>query len=406
MPGRYAKERGPVRSWRKKLKSRLVAATRRLPVSSRYFGIPKGCHASSLEYARISSSVGVRFFADRPAGVRHRVMPQTLERRPVSRLQAHEVPEPATFVIAIPRGRVYDASGAVLTHDDRLLVDVSRQLTLDVGPDGAHGHTVFRRLWLPRCRSVSGVVAVLAIAGGENYFHWVAEALPRLEILRRCWPGGLDAVDRFVVNQGVEAIVESLAAMGIDRGRLVFAKPGAHFAADTLVVPSLSGSAGSIPSWACDFVRSKLVSTSLTAGRRRVYISRAAARYRRIRNEADVMAALGRYGFETLSFESLDFRSQVAAMADVGIVVAPHGAGLTNILWCPPGAAIVEIFSPNYVNGCYWQMAGHLGIDYWYLLGEGPRPPEGVDPHLVEDDITVPIDLLERTVRAILSTRA
>jgi len=396
-----------VQSWRKKLKSRLVAATRRLPVSSRYFGIPKGCHATSRDYARAYASAGVVFFPGRDVGISRLAGPQTVEPQPSGAFRIHEMEELATFVVSIPRGRVYDASGSVLTHDDRLLVDVSRQLTLAVGIAGARDHTVFRRMWLNHCRRIPGVVAVLATAGGENYFHWLTEALPRLQILTQCWPGGLAAIDRFVVNSGIPAIVESLAALGIDSGRLVPAKPGSHHLADKLLVPSPSGYSGNVPKWACEFLRTSMVaSSSPSPGRRRVYISRAAARYRRIRNEPEVVAALSRHGFETLAFESLDFRSQVAAMADVGIVVAPHGAGLTNILWCPPGAAIVEIFSPNYVNGCYWQMASHLGIDYWYLLGEGPRPAEGVDPHLVEDDITVPIDLLERTVRAILSTRA
>jgi len=395
-----------VRSWRKKLKARLVAATRWLPVSSRHFGIPKGCYPTSRDYARGAVKHGVHFFPGRNASHGRLGEPKTCEPCPVAGFRSRIVEEPATFLISIPQGRVYDASGSVLTHDDRLLVDVSRQLNLPTGADGIRHHNVFRHMWLHRCRRIPGVVAVLATAGGENYFHWVAESLPRLEILRQCWPGGLDAVDRFVVNRGVRAVIDSLVVAGIDPGRLVFAGPGSHLVADTLVVPSLPGPSGAVPAWACDVVPGGIIPIEHSPGRRRVYISRGAARYRRVRNEAEVARLLGRHGFETLVLEALDFRSQVAAMADVGIVVAPHGAGLTNMLWCPAGAAVVEIFSPNYVNGCYWQIASHLGFDYWYLLGEGPRPPEGVDPHLVEDDITVPIDLLERTVQAILSTRA
>jgi len=395
-----------VLSCRKKLKARLVSATRWLPVSSRYFGIPKGCRPTSRDYAREAAGRGVRFFPGRRAGNIRLVEPRTCEPCPVAGFRSCAVEEPATFVISIPRGRVYDTSGAVLTHDDHLLVDVSRQLNLPTDADGIRDHNVFRRMWLHRCRRIPGVAAVLATAGGENYFHWLTESLPRLEILRRCWPGGLDAIDRFVVNRGVTAIVESLAVVGIDPGRLVFAEPGSHHVADTLVVPSLPGPSGAVPAWVCDTLRDGLIPVAPSPGSRRVYISRKAARYRRVRNEPDVMATLGRYEFEVLAFEALDFRSQVAAMADVGIVVAPHGAGLTNILWCPRGSVVLELFSPNYAKGCYWQMASHLGIDYWYLLGEGPRPAEGVDPHLVEDDITVPIDLLERTIQAILSTRA
>lgn len=392
--------------WRKKLKAGLVSATSWLPVTSRSFGIPKGCHPASQAYARISARAGVRYFPLREARPSRRIAPRTLESRTHRGFAADDDVEPQTFLIAIPNGRTYDASCAVLTHDDRLLIDVSRQLNLAFDSRGIRGHNVFRHFWLRRCRRLAGRVAVLATAGGENYFHWMTEGLPRLEILRRGWPGGTAAIDRFIVNDGPPVIVESLAMMGIEAERLVFASPGSHYEAETLVVPSLVGRCGAVPAWACEFLRDSCGVSSRGRGSRRIYVSRRNARYRRVRNEEAVQAALGGYGFEPIVFENLDLASQMALMADVDVVVAPHGAGLTNLLWCPSGAAIVEIFSPNYVNGCYWHLASQLGMEYWYLLGQGDRPDDGGERHDVGDDIVVPIGLLVDTVRRALESRS
>ena len=49
--------------------------------------------------------------------------------------------------------------------------------------------------------------------------------------------------------------------------------------------------------------------------------------------------------------------------------MAPHGAGLTNLVWCAPHTKVLEIFSPLYVNLCYWAIASVTQADYYYLLG-------------------------------------
>ena len=49
--------------------------------------------------------------------------------------------------------------------------------------------------------------------------------------------------------------------------------------------------------------------------------------------------------------------AQVRAFAEAECVVGPHGAGLTNLAFAPPGAAVVELFAGDYVNECFWALA-------------------------------------------------
>src|SRR5258707_114639 len=99
---------------------------------------------------------------------------------------------------------------------------------------------------------------------------------------------------------------------------------------------------------------------------RRLYISRAAAKYRRVLNEDDVVQFLRRRGFETIALEAFSIREQAAAMASCEAVVAPHGGGLSNVVFCRPETKIVEIFSPELVASYFWKISNQVGLDYYY----------------------------------------
>jgi capsular polysaccharide biosynthesis protein len=70
-------------------------------------------------------------------------------------------------------------------------------------------------------------------------------------------------------------------------------------------------------------------------------------------------------GFAMIATETMTFAEQVRRFAAAGAVVAPHGAGLANVLWSAPGATVVEIFSPAYATQrCIWGLATACGHRY------------------------------------------
>jgi capsular polysaccharide biosynthesis protein len=107
--------------------------------------------------------------------------------------------------------------------------------------------------------------------------------------------------------------------------------------------------------------------------RRRIYISRRYAS-RSFDNEEEIEAAMVKYGFETCYLEKLVFKEQVRLFKSVKVVVAPHGAGLANLLWCNPGTRVIEIFSSRHFNDCYARLCSLLGLNYepiWAKETEG-----------------------------------
>jgi hypothetical protein len=88
---------------------------------------------------------------------------------------------PDTFVVCIPGGRVAGGKGAVVTHDDKLLYDVS--VDWSAGLRDAGRHPLLRQKKLPRAERLPGASAVLATSESAGFFHWMTDAWPRLEIL-------------------------------------------------------------------------------------------------------------------------------------------------------------------------------------------------------------------------------
>lgn len=403
----WVKLKTTVKAFRRWAKRSWMTLAKKLPVPSTLNLPPDGYYPSSEDYWQVCqqwSSDSVTYTPVFPPSRSVRRPPQSLEKELHWKFAGGgDFSNPATFLICIGDGQVFGDAGAVITPDNRLLFDVSSQFGIGRDLNRAMEHSVFQQFRLPACQQEPGTVAVIATAGGNTFFHWLTDALPRIEIVRQAFPGGLGAIDKFLINSGIPVIVESLELLGIPHDKLIPCHSRLHIRASQLVVPSLVGGVGNLPPWACQFLRESFLPQAASLPRvPRLYISRSKARYRRVANELAVLNYLAKFGFESVCLEEYSFKEQIALLSQAEMVVAPHGAGLTNLIWCKPQTRVVEIFSPNYVNVCFWAMSNLMELDYCYLLGKGQRPPDQFDPHLHKEDITVCLDALDQLFRQLL----
>eukprot|EP01127_Copromyxa_protea_P016750 TRINITY_DN5033_c0_g1_i1.p1 TRINITY_DN5033_c0_g1~~TRINITY_DN5033_c0_g1_i1.p1 ORF type:complete len:639 (+),score=118.78 TRINITY_DN5033_c0_g1_i1:213-1919(+) len=85
-----------------------------------------------------------------------------------------------------------------------------------------------------------------------------------------------------------------------------------------------------------------------------VYITREDASVRKVNVEDErellvrLMDLVGANNVEWVCLEGLPTEKQVQLLADATIIVAPHGAGLTNMIWASPGTSVVQFpMKPN-----------------------------------------------------------
>ena len=223
---------------------------------------------------------------------------------------------------------------------------------------------------LPPLRQVQGTVATLTGLSGQVYFHWMTDILPRFDILRQA---GIDLnqIDWFWVNSQQHPFQrETLRRLGIPNNKVLESDRSPHIQADHLIVPSFPGYLGWTPLWALEFLRREFLPIPPPFNfPERIYISRDNACYRRVLNEPEVLDQLSRLGFVSVHLESLPLEQQIALFAQATVIVAPHGSGLTNLIFCRPGTTIVEFISPHYIRHYYWVISRHLGLFHFFLVG-------------------------------------
>jgi capsular polysaccharide biosynthesis protein len=284
----------------------------------------------------------------------------------------------ADFVVNIPDGEIRGSRGSVITPDQYLLVDISKEFRFH-----PEDYSVFSERRLPRLTAVPGTVAAMAVQGGNVYWHWMVDLLPRFHLLQR---SGLEPgdVDRFIVNPVRSRFQrESLEALGIPSGKIQETGNGLHLRADRVVATSIPDDAPN--AWVYDYLKEQFLKPEracATQGSDFLYLSRADAKTRGIVNEDQLVRELARFGFRSITLDGRSVSEQASLFSAAKVIVAPHGSALTNIAFCSPGTRVIEIFPPMRVNPLYWIVANQLGLDYYYFLGNGermPAPGAGID---------------------------
>lgn len=289
---------------------------------------------------------------------------------------------PASFVAIVPDGHFWlnqaQDKSAVITPDNQLLGDISPEFpVLSPGHPDNHPskHSLLSLSKLPPIEKLNGTVAILAGLLNDTYFHWMFDILPRIELLHRS-NIEIAEIEKFLVSSHLPFQKETLNLLGIPETKILETHKYPHIQATKLVVPSFPSTIAWMPQWVCDFLRTQFLpqpAIAKTEKIERLYISRKSTANRRIINENQIIDLLKNFGFQSIVLESMSVIEQAALLTNAKVVIAPHGGGLTNIVFCQPGTKVIEIFSPNYVYPCYWLVSNAIALEYYYLLGENPE---------------------------------
>ena len=226
-----------------------------------------------------------------------------------------------------------------------------------------------------------------------GYFHWVADVLTRLFVMRDRLRDLLLVLPGKYEQRGV--VQASLKAFGVSEVDFVGADEVVEFR--SLVMPSHTAPSGHFKDEAIRGVREVLLSAygDVSGEEIRLYISRSAAGRRRIVNEDEVTFVLRKFGFETINAEDLSFEQQVAICSRARYIVSNHGAGLTNVLFMRDGGSVLELrHEADCVNNCYFTMSSALDLNYFYQTC-APGDPSA-DPH--DAHLRVDVDQLQRNL--------
>ena len=102
---------------------------------------------------------------------------------------------------------------------------------------------------------------------------------------------------------------------------------------------------------------------------RKIIVLRPGAKTRRMINSDELLLALK--GWETVALENMTIKEQFKTFAEATHILAAHGAGLINLLWCKPDTKVIEIQDPKMLHKkVYPLLSHHLGLEHEIYLAD------------------------------------
>lgn len=251
------------------------------------------------------------------------------------------------FVLSLDNAVVI-GEGGIVTNDGKIVTDTEtykqdQQRLLRGNRDISKEDSMF----------FEGTLAVMSSPGQQCYYHWLLQTLPRLKLLADS-KLSYDKIyiygDNFKYGWQKDSLYTALDYLGISHDKLLFVEHDIIVEAKKLLVPSVPW----MPSkrseferaeldWHKKFLKNVFVTQSNKNTPKHIFISRSKARYRRITNEDALLESLHKKGFVAYCLEDLSICDQVTLFNNAQVIIGPHGAGWSNLIFCNPGTKIIEI---------------------------------------------------------------
>lgn len=295
------------------------------------------------------------------------------------------------FVCTLADATLLGPVGPGVTSDGRL---VGETVSMPHNADRRIGVAVAKALVETGPRQVGRVLAgnetpdqrfdtaVAMYPPWNNYYHWTIETLPRIRSLERYAEANGEYPDLLVPADRPSWMDETIER--IDYGGRVLGWSGGVAHVDRLVVPVFPDPTPE----ECRWLRMRMRGDDRgegTEGGTHVFVSRADATVRRIKNTDEIRPVLEEYGFETYVLSELTIAEQIRLFSNADTVVAPHGAGLTNLVYADD-AGVVELFGRKKLAS-FARLAHMLDLEYTPVDCEQRGVNLVVDPDRLETAI-------------------
>lgn len=246
-------------------------------------------------------------------------------------------------------------------------LDEAKRLSLEgaFGP-GSPSDPAWLNLFLPQATPLSGNWTSVVARWGEGYYHWFMDALPRLALLPE-FPKDTRVIVPF---QLASYQLETLRWLGLENRFRPTAEK--HLIAEHYYFCSATSMTGCYNPFAVRFLRDSFLPRADASynSPRRFYLRRV-GKFRPIGNEPELLDFFRKRGWSIVDTEQLTQAQQIRLFAGADMICAPHGAGLTNLLWCRPGCQVLELCASTFLNGVFEGLAQAVGVNHRYLIFKG-----------------------------------
>ncbi|MBE9538144.1 MAG: glycosyltransferase family 61 protein [Proteobacteria bacterium] len=209
----------------------------------------------------------------------------------------------------------------------------------------------------------------------NNYFHTLIDNLARVFLLRQSCYENVGTLQMLFPTSPTEAEQFFLERYLPDNVEIVVVPDNQYIAPETLIFPCFLMRRTMTylpPSYLQDMLPHFLPKRPRNK-RHRIFISRRIGprgELRVIRNESKLYERLKASGFVQYYLEDLSLSDQIELFYDAEVVVAAHGAGLSNLIFAE-NIALVELHPGKMIIPNYYYLCKSLGHQYATWKGNG-----------------------------------
>jgi glycosyltransferase involved in cell wall biosynthesis len=279
----------------------------------------------------------------------------------------------------IRSAQVYGPTPAVLDAGGRLVEELSR----DWGKTDIH-LGIMRSLSLPPVQELSGRTFLAAQLGGETYFHWMIDVVPLL-LEEQGRMGGLKGFSHILTHHPLKPFQrQSFERLEVEPKKILGLTKRKGFRCQELVFHTAHHLTGRASASSLRSVARLFLGKTKTSARtpRRLALLRGPESHRSLLRRQEIADLLAYRGFVEYEPSRDTVEEQARIFAGAEVIVAVHGAALTNLIFCRAGTRVLELFSARYVNPCYVHISQQLGLRHHACLDFSI--PQGVSHDLTQ----------------------
>ncbi len=211
-------------------------------------------------------------------------------------------------------------------------------------------------------KEIKGNIIILAqgASGYDNYAHWLLDILPKLKLILSKIP--IKEIKSIYFKNLNNFQKESINYFGLNSNKFLDSNRLRHIKADQIISvthpyyfkKTFKYAQSNLPSWIIRFLR-KDISRNIKfkkKGFKRVFIDRSDSikNHCKLINNNEVIKYLKKKKYKCLRLTELNLKDQISIFKNCNSIIAPHGAGLTNIAFCKKKTKVIEIIPKNNKN--------------------------------------------------------
>ena len=289
-------------------------------------------------------------------------------------------------IYEIPNARIYTdtVEHVAIIKDNTVIPKISYQQIA-----GELKEEQFNKVYFtgtPRLiKNIKGtMLSLVQGASGNNYFHFLFDVITKLHLCKQ--KISLDKINFFYVPGEFLWQKKIFALFDIEEKKLINSEIHRHIRVENLIAVDhpwyqkgfIQNEIAFLPEWIIFWLREKFLHLAKKFEcSERVYIDRSESTFNHCKliNNNEIIENLKNFNFKSYQVGKLDFFEQIYLFNNAKIIIGPHGAAFSNIVFSNPGLKLIEIIPSDHPSKKCERICNILKINYTRL--KTPRIVDG-----------------------------